>query len=86
MIIKFWPAQNNNSSWFSSYSISLVLITKNTIIVVEKKPYVKEEIIIKKKPVTDTKTISKQLISEKVRVRNVAGEEVTEEKQAARRE
>ena len=86
MIIKFWPAQNNNSSWFSSYSISLVLITKNTIIVDEKKPYVKEEIIIKKKPVTDTKTISKQLISEKVRVRNVAGEEVTEEKEAARRE
>ena len=81
MIIKFWPAQNNNSSWFSSYSISLVLITKNTIIVDEKKPYVKEEIIIKKKPVSETKTISEQVISEKVSVKNPAGEEVGEDKE-----
>ena len=39
----------------------------------------KEEIIIKKKPVTEIETITEQLISEKVSVRNVNGEEVTEE-------
>jgi uncharacterized protein (TIGR02271 family) len=33
---------------------------------VTKQPYVKEEIIIKKKPVTENKTISEQVISEKV--------------------
>ena len=40
-----------------------------------------KEIIIKKKPVSETKTISEQLISEKVTVRNAAGDEVTEEKE-----
>jgi uncharacterized protein (TIGR02271 family) len=48
---------------------------------VTKQPYVKEEIIIKKKPVTENKTISEQLISEKVSVKNPAGEEVGEDKE-----
>ena len=47
--------------------------------VVSKKPYVKEEIVIKKKPVTETKTITEQVRSEKVSVRNANGEEVAEE-------
>ena len=46
---------------------------------VSKKSYVKEEIIIKKKPVTEIKTITEQLICEKVSVRNANGEEVAEE-------
>jgi stress response protein YsnF len=54
---------------------------KREDIVVEKKPHVKEEIVIKKKTVSETKTISKELISEKVSVRNPEGEEVVEEKE-----
>ena len=54
---------------------------KKEDMIIEKKPYVKEEIIIKKKQVSETKTISEQLISEKVSVRNAAGEEVTDEKE-----
>ena len=63
----------------SKTEISIPL--KKEDIVVEKKPYVKEQRVIKKKPVSETKTISEQLISEKVTVRNAAGEEVTEEKE-----
>jgi uncharacterized protein (TIGR02271 family) len=63
----------------SKTEISIPL--KREDIVVEKKPYVKEEIVIKKKLVSETKTISEQLISEKVSVRNAAGEEEVEEKE-----
>jgi uncharacterized protein (TIGR02271 family) len=59
--------------------IEIIIPLKREDIVVSKKSYVKEEIIIKKKPVTETKTITEQLISEKVSVRNANGEEVTEE-------
>jgi uncharacterized protein (TIGR02271 family) len=48
---------------------------------VTKQPYVKEEIVINKKPVTETKTITEDVITEKVTVRNPEGEEVREEKQ-----
>jgi uncharacterized protein (TIGR02271 family) len=48
---------------------------------VTKQPYVKEEIVINKKPVTETKTIVEDVITEKVTVRNPEGEEVREEKQ-----
>ncbi|MFL6420476.1 MAG: YsnF/AvaK domain-containing protein, partial [Nitrososphaeraceae archaeon] len=48
---------------------------------VTKQPYVKEEIVIKKKPVTETRRISEQVISEKVSIRNPEGEEVREEKE-----
>jgi len=61
----------------SKIEISIPL--KKEEAVVSKKSFVKEEIIIKKKPVTETKTITEQLISEKVTVRNADGEEVTEE-------
>ena len=44
-------------------------------VVVSKKPYVKEEIVIKKKPVTETRAVTDQVTSEKVSVRNSAGEE-----------
>jgi uncharacterized protein (TIGR02271 family) len=53
---------------------------------VTKQPYVKEEIVINKKPVTETKTISEDVITEKVSVRNPEGEEVREEKQQGEEE
>ena len=61
----------------SKIEISIPL--KKEDVVVSKKSFVKEEIIIKKKPVTETKTITEQLISEKVSVINADGEEVIEE-------
>jgi uncharacterized protein (TIGR02271 family) len=42
---------------------------------VTKQPYVKEEVAIKKKPVTETKTVSDQVTSEEVRVKGSAREE-----------
>jgi uncharacterized protein (TIGR02271 family) len=36
---------------------------------VTKQPYVKEEVVVKKKPVTETKTVSDQVTSEEVRVK-----------------
>jgi uncharacterized protein (TIGR02271 family) len=54
---------------------------KREDIIVSKKPHVKEEIIIKKVPVSETKKISEQLISEKLSIRNAAGEEVKEVKE-----
>lgn len=35
-----------------------------------KQPYIKEEVAVKKKPVTETKTISDQVTSEEVRVQD----------------
>src|SRR6185437_15206952 len=61
----------------SKIEISIPL--KKEDVVVSKKSFVKDEIIIKKKPVTETKTITEQLISEKVSVINANGEEVIEE-------
>jgi len=61
----------------SKIEISIPL--KKEDVVVSKKSFVKEEIIIKKKPVTETKTITEQLISEKVSIINANGEEVIEE-------
>jgi uncharacterized protein (TIGR02271 family) len=85
LIIEKRPVDKTSSSSSTSEEavrskteISIPL--KREDIVVEKKPYVKEEIVIKKKPVSETKAISEQLISEKVSVRNATGEEVTEEK------
>ena len=61
----------------SKIEISIPL--KKEDVVFSKKSFVKEEIIIKKKPVTETKTITDQIISEKVSVINADGEEVIEE-------
>lgn len=48
---------------------------------VTKQPYVKEEIVINKKPVTETKTITEDVTTEKVTIRNPEGEEVREGRQ-----
>ena len=45
---------------------------------VTKPPYVKEEVAVKKKPVTETKTVSDQVTSEEVRVKGTAREEEEE--------
>jgi uncharacterized protein (TIGR02271 family) len=41
---------------------------------VTKKSYVKEEVVVKKKPVTETRTVSEEVTSEKVNVRGTSGE------------
>jgi len=51
---------------------------KKEEVVITKKPYVKEEIVIKKKQVTETKTVSEDLISEKVSDRGISREEIKE--------
>jgi len=95
LIIEKRPVEDKASSVTSSQSathsspspseeiaqskIEISIPLKKEEAVVSKKSFVKEEIIIKKKPVTETKTITEQLISEKVTVRNADGEEVTEE-------
>jgi uncharacterized protein (TIGR02271 family) len=42
---------------------------------VTKQPYVKEEVAVKKKPVTETKTVSDQVTSEEIRVKGTARED-----------
>jgi uncharacterized protein (TIGR02271 family) len=42
---------------------------------VTKQPYVKEEVSVKKKPVTETRTVREQVTSEKVKVKGTGGEE-----------
>jgi uncharacterized protein (TIGR02271 family) len=46
---------------------------------VTKQPYVKEEVSVKKKPVTETLTVSDEVTSEKVKVKGASGEEEIEE-------
>ena len=86
LIIEKRPVDKTSPSSSTSEEVvrsktEITIPLKKEDMIVEKKPYVKEEIVIKKKQVSETKTISEQLISEKVSVRNAAGEEVTEEKE-----
>src|SRR5919199_1543617 len=86
LIIEKHPVDKTSPSSSTSEEVvrsktEIIIPLKKEDMIIEKKPYVKEEIIIKKKQVSETKTISEQLISEKVSVRNAAGEEVTEEKE-----
>jgi uncharacterized protein (TIGR02271 family) len=85
LIIEKRPVDKTSSSSSTSEEVvesktEISIPLKKEDIVVEKKPYVKEELVIKKKSVSETKTISEQLITEKVSVTNAAGEEVSEEK------
>ena len=92
LIIEKRPVEYKTSSTTASQSpsslhseetpeskIEIIIPLKREDIVVSKKSFVKEEIIIKKKPVTETKTITEQLISEKVSVRNANEEEIIED-------
>ena len=51
---------------------------KNEEIQVIKQPYVKEELVIKKKPVTENRTITEEIRSEKVKVKDPDGRDVEE--------
>ena len=42
---------------------------------VTKQPYVKEEVVVKKKPVTETRRVSDEVTTEKVKVKDASGEE-----------
>jgi uncharacterized protein (TIGR02271 family) len=88
LIIEKMPIEENTTSSSSSPTPEIVqskteisIPLKREDIIVSKKPYVKEEIVIKKVPVSETKKISEQLISEKYSIRNAAGEEVKEVKE-----
>ena len=69
----------SSSEEITQSKIEISIPLKKEDVVVSKKSFVKEEIVIKKKPVTETNTITEQIISEKVSVINANGEEVIEE-------
>jgi stress response protein YsnF len=76
------PAKSSSSSHEITQSKTEINIPlKREDVVVSKKPYIKEEIVIRKKAVTETKTITEQVRSEKVSVRNASGEEIVEEEE-----
>ena len=83
LIIKKRPVDSKTSSLSyeeivqSKTEISIPL--KREDVIVSKKPYVKEEVSVKKKPVTETKIVTEEITSERVSVRNSAGEIVKEE-------
>ena len=72
------PTTTSSSEEIIQSKTEINIPLKREDVVVSKKPYVKEEIVIKKKPVTETRKVTEQVTSEKVSVRNSAGEEVVE--------
>lgn len=85
LIIEKRPAEGDTSASSSTLEMAqskteISIPLKKEDVIVSKKPHVKEEILIKKVPVSETKRISEKLISEKISVRNPAGEKVKEEK------
>jgi uncharacterized protein (TIGR02271 family) len=84
LIIEKRPVEANISPSPSTLEIAqskteISIPLKREDVIVSKKPHVKEEILIKKVPVSETKKISEQLISEKISIRNPEGEEIKEE-------
>ena len=84
LIIEKRPVEANISASPSTLEIAqskteISIPLKKEDVIVSKKPHVKEEILIKKVPVSETKKISEQLISEKISIRNPEGEEIKEE-------
>jgi uncharacterized protein (TIGR02271 family) len=51
---------------------------KSEEVQVTKQPYVKEELVVKKKPVTETRTITEEVRSEKVTVKDPDGKDLEE--------
>ena len=66
---------SSNSEDVIRSKTEITIPLKKEDIIVEKKPYVNEEVVINKKPVTETKSISEQFISEKVNVKTDEGVE-----------
>jgi uncharacterized protein (TIGR02271 family) len=86
LIIEKRPVDKTSPSSLTSEEVvrsktEIIIPLKKEDRIVEKKPYVKEEIVIKKRQVSETKTINEDLISEKVSIKNAAGEEVAEKKE-----
>ena len=84
LIIEKRPVEANISASPSTLEIAqskteISIPLKKEDVIVSKKPHVKEEILIKKVPVSETKKISEQVISEKISIRNPEGEEIKEE-------
>jgi uncharacterized protein (TIGR02271 family) len=84
LIIEKRPVEASSSSSNTNHEIAqskteISIPLKREDVIVSKKSHIKEEIVIKKKPVSETKRISEHLISEKLSVRNPAGEEVRED-------
>src|SRR5919202_4881382 len=71
-------ANISTSLEIAQYKTEISIPLKREDVIVSKKPRVKEELLIKKVPVSETKSISEQLISEKISIRNPAGEEIEE--------
>jgi uncharacterized protein (TIGR02271 family) len=66
---------SSNSEDVIRSKTEITIPLKKEDLIVEKKPYVNEEVVINKKPVTETKSISEQFISEKVNVKTDEGVE-----------
>jgi uncharacterized protein (TIGR02271 family) len=73
------PAMSSSSHEITQSKTEINIPLKREDVVVSKKPYIKEEIVIRKKAVTETKKIVEQVTSEKISVVNAAGEELVEE-------
>ena len=75
------PPSSSTSQEITQSKTEINIPLKREDVVVSKKPYVKEEIVITKKSVTETKTITEEVTSEKVTVINSNGEKVEEEEE-----
>jgi stress response protein YsnF len=75
------PPSSSTSKEITQSKTEINIPLKREDVVVSKKPYVKEEILITKKSVTETKTITEEVTSEKVTVINSNGEKVEEEEE-----
>jgi Domain of unknown function (DUF2382) len=67
-ISNFLNLFERNIGWLEDGWKSSFTILQRLKVQVSKEPYVKEEVAVKKKPVTETETITDEVRSEKVRV------------------
>ena len=67
--------QNVNAVLQNSDRTEIKIPLKREEIESTKRPYVAEEVMVKKKPVTETKTISDQVTSEEVSVKGAGRED-----------
>ena len=68
------PPSSSTSQEITQSKTEINIPLKREDVVVSKKPYVKEEIVITKKSVTETKTITEEVTSEKISTRGPTGE------------
>jgi uncharacterized protein (TIGR02271 family) len=73
------PPGSSSSQEITQSKTEINIPLKREDVVISKKPYVKEEIVIKKKSVTETKMITEQVTTEKLSTRSRTGEQIGEE-------